>query len=209
MNLKLDPQFALDLNKSKYAVLDGFLDSIQVSSLLYELEAEDDGGEYDEDIEDEAEGEEDVLEITYSAKTQRAMRKNKIFWQEDDFGEDVDDLQQMMLSLVRQLNSSYGFSFKLIEARLGIYEPGKLISKSDEAEESLKKYNTVSFVIYLNSDWDEEDGGQLRLFLDKDNIEEIDPVAGRLVFVGDNLDYEITEVNTRRLGVTGVLLDRR
>lgn len=208
MNSKLDPQFALDLNKSKYAVLDDFLDSIQVSSLLYELEAQEDGEEYDGDYDDE-DGDDEVIEIAYSAKTERAMRKNKIFWQEDDFGDDVDDLQQMVLSLIRQLNSSHGFSFKLIEARLGIYEPGELISKSDEAEENLKKYNTVSFVIYLNSDWDEEDGGLLRLFLDKENTDEIDPVAGRLVFVADDLDYEITAVNRRRLGVTGVLLDRR
>lgn len=208
MNLKLDPQFALDLNKSKYAVLDDFLDSIQVSSLLYELEAEEDEGEYDEDFEEDG-GDESVLEVSYSTKTQRAMRKNKIFWQEDDFGEDVDHLQQKLLSLVRQLNSSHGFSYKLIEARLGIYEPGELIRKSDEVEAGTKKYNTVSFVIYLNSDWDEEDGGQLRLFLAKDSAEEIDPVAGRLVFVGDDLDYEISEVNRRRLGVTGVLLDRR
>jgi len=61
----------------------------------------------------------------------------------------------------------------------------------------------ISAVVYLNSDWTEEDGGKLRLFTD-DGIVEIQPLGGRLVaFQSDRFEHEVLPAGRERMSFTG------
>lgn len=75
-------------------------------------------------------------------------------------------------------------------------------------------HRRISFVLYLNTDWQPSDGGQLRLFLpnEETGIEEvvdIEPRAGHLViFRSDIMEHEVLPVTKERYSVTGWMLDQ-
>jgi SM-20-related protein len=62
----------------------------------------------------------------------------------------------------------------------------------------------ISAVVYLNSGWTAEDGGQLHLFLAGGEIFEILPVGGRLVaFQSDRFEHEVLPARRERMSFTG------
>lgn len=61
----------------------------------------------------------------------------------------------------------------------------------------------ISAVVYLNSDWAEEDGGQLRIFANGKIIEVL-PLGGRLVaFQSDRFEHEVLPARRERMSFTG------
>jgi SM-20-related protein len=66
----------------------------------------------------------------------------------------------------------------------------------------------LSVICYLNTDWKESEGGQLRIYLPNGSTD-IFPLAGRLVcFRSDLLEHEVLPATRERLSLTGWLLDR-
>ena len=69
----------------------------------------------------------------------------------------------------------------------------------------------MSVIFYLNTNWIPENGGNLIIYTNKNNIEtaiSIAPLAGRMVcFESDKLDHEVSETFVERLSVTGWLLN--
>ncbi|GAB3576776.1 2OG-Fe(II) oxygenase [Spirosoma luteolum] len=68
----------------------------------------------------------------------------------------------------------------------------------------------LSVICYLNTDWQEEEGGQLALFLPSNDGSEqtvmVSPVGGRLVcFESDRLEHEVRPATRERLSLTGWL----
>lgn len=62
----------------------------------------------------------------------------------------------------------------------------------------------LSAVLYLNPDWQDEDGGALRLYLAKGGHRDILPQAGRLVlFLSAEFEHEVLPPARERLSVAG------
>lgn len=92
-----------------------------------------------------------------------------------------------------------------LESHFAVYPQGAFYQKhldrfrDDDAR-------TLTAVLYLNDDWREEDGGQMRLYLDPDCRESLDvqPEAGTLVlFLSDRFWHEVLPARRQRLSVTG------
>jgi len=70
----------------------------------------------------------------------------------------------------------------------------------------------LSCVVYLNSDWHEHDGGQLRLYLDEDGgprYVDVTPAGGTLVcFFSARFWHEVLDAQRDRLSLTGWLRRR-
>ncbi|GAB3259852.1 2OG-Fe(II) oxygenase [Chitinimonas naiadis] len=68
---------------------------------------------------------------------------------------------------------------------------------------------TISVVFYLNADWQDEDGGALRIWLDnkdEDAWQDITPRGGRLVlFLSDRFWHEVRPAMQARWSLTGWL----
>ncbi|HET7811534.1 MAG TPA: 2OG-Fe(II) oxygenase [Steroidobacteraceae bacterium] len=61
----------------------------------------------------------------------------------------------------------------------------------------------ISVALYLNEDWREEDGGQLRLHLGSGH-QDVSPRGGRLVaFQSDRFEHEVLAARRERLSFTG------
>jgi len=62
----------------------------------------------------------------------------------------------------------------------------------------------ISAALYLNEDWAESDGGQLRIYTGGGASEDVLPLGGRLVaFQSDRFEHEVLPARRDRLSFTG------
>lgn len=95
------------------------------------------------------------------------------------------------------------FSF---EGHMAIYPPGSFYAKHLDQFQSVAQ-RKVSVILYLNDDWQPQDGGLLRIYLEgPEDSRHIDvlPQGGTLVcFLSDRFHHEVLPATRERLSVTG------
>lgn len=118
---------------------------------------------------------------------------------------------QVYLNRLKQLmefvNRSLYVSLKDFEVHQTIYPIGSFYKRHlDQFKKDDKR--KLSVICYLNEDWKESEGGQLRIYLPNGSTD-IFPLAGRLVCLrSDLLEHEVLPATRERLSLTGWLLDR-
>jgi SM-20-related protein len=109
--------------------------------------------------------------------------------------------------LVDYLNQTLFLSLKDIEIHKTIYPPGSFYKRHLDQFRT-DDHRRLSLICYLNRDWKEEHGGQLRIY-QQEAVVDILPCAGRLVcFRSDRLEHEVLPATRPRLSLTGWLLDQ-
>lgn len=109
--------------------------------------------------------------------------------------------------LVQHLNRSLFLSMKDYEVHMTVYPAGTYYKRHLD---QFKKddHRKLSVICYLNKNWKEEEGGQLRIYTDNESLDVL-PVAGRLVcFRSDVLEHEVLPATRQRLSLTGWVLDQ-
>lgn len=115
----------------------------------------------------------------------------------------LDRLHELTLFLNRNLY----LSLKDYEVHMTIYPAGSFYKRHLD---QFKKddHRKLSIICYLNHDWKEEHGGQLRIYL-PGGTKDFLPLAGRLIcFRSDQLEHEVLLANRERLSLTGWMLDQ-
>jgi SM-20-related protein len=115
----------------------------------------------------------------------------------------LDRLKQV----IAFVNQSLFLSLKDCEVHQTIYPIGSFYKRHLD---QFKKddHRKLSVICYLNKDWKEADGGQLRMFIGHES-KDILPIAGRLVcFRSDLLEHEVLPATRERLSLTGWLIDK-
>lgn len=127
-----------------------------------------------------------------SADLEKNIRGDKIQWLTK---EDLSEAQKFAWNFLENLklgfNRNLFFGLKDFETHTTVYPKNtfykkhidqfKITGQGMEAIDS--KFRKVSFIIYLNEDWNENDGGELKLFdLQNKEIQQILPRFGRAVF---------------------------
>lgn len=118
---------------------------------------------------------------------------------------------EVYLNRLRQLmefvNRTLYLSLKDLEVHRTIYPIGSFYKRHlDQFKKDDRR--KLSVICYLNTDWKESEGGQLRIYLPNGSTD-ILPLAGRLVcFRSDLLEHEVLPATRERLSLTGWLLDR-
>jgi SM-20-related protein len=105
------------------------------------------------------------------------------------------------------LNQSLFLSLKDVEVHKTIYPPGSFYKRHLD---QFKKddHRKLSVICYLNENWNETDGGQLRVYF-PDGSKDYFPIAGRLVcFRSDLLEHEVLPTERARMSLTGWMLDQ-
>lgn len=133
------------------------------------------------------------------------VRSDLIYWldrkhenaHENEFFDQVDDF-------IKYLNRSCFAGITAYEFHYSLYEPGSFYKKHvDQFNNNPgRKYSMIS---YLNSDWQESDGGQLLIHQNYNN-KKIAPTQGKTVFFKSNeLQHEVLVTHQRRMSITGWL----
>lgn len=110
-------------------------------------------------------------------------------------------------ALLISLNQNLFLSLKDFEVHMTIYPPGGFYKRHLDQFKA-DDHRKLSVILYLNKDWKEEDGGQLRMHLPQGE-KDIFPKAGRLVcFRSDTIEHEVLPASRERLSLTGWILDQ-
>lgn len=93
-----------------------------------------------------------------------------------------------------------------LQAHYALYPPGTRYARHRDRFRD-DDTRVLSSVLYLNRDWQDEDGGALRLYLSGDaKVPHVDiaPAAGRLVlFLSADFEHEVLPAKRERLSVAG------
>jgi SM-20-related protein len=109
--------------------------------------------------------------------------------------------------LVQHLNQTLFLSLKDFEVHMTIYPVGSFYKRHlDQFRQD--DHRKLSVICYLNQNWQQDEGGQLKMHLPDTSLE-ILPVAGRLVcFRSDEIEHEVLPAKRERLSLTGWILDQ-
>ena len=108
-----------------------------------------------------------------------------------------------MDGLRQALNRGLYLGLEDFECHFALYPPGAFYQKHlDRFRDDDRR--TVSAVLYLNDDWQPQDGGELRLYLPDGAEREVPPLGGSLVlFLSSDFPHEVLPANRERLSLTG------
>ncbi len=134
-----------------------------------------------------------------------AVRSDSIYWldrkhndkYENEFLDQIDDF-------IKYLNRSCFAGITDYEFHYSLYETGSFYTKHLDqfSNNPGRKYSMIS---YLNADWKESDGGQLKIYQSY-NDKKITPTQGKTVFFKSNeLQHEVLITNEKRMSITGWL----
>lgn len=133
---------------------------------------------------------------------QGSLRGDKIKWLNEN--EEVDDEVCKQFNQVRlQLNEECLIGLNCFEAHLAFYNIGQGYTKHIDAFNDGKNRRKISMVVYLNDEWSEKDGGQLRIYNENNEIiEDVLPVKGRAVFfISEKVPHEVIPCNKKRWSI--------
>ncbi|MBS1558460.1 MAG: 2OG-Fe(II) oxygenase [Bacteroidetes bacterium] len=117
---------------------------------------------------------------------------------------------QLYLERIDQLrefiNQALFLSLKDAEIHQTIYPIGSFYKRHLDQFKK-EDHRKLTIICYLNKNWKEEMGGQLRVYF-QNETKDFFPLAGRLVcFRSDLLEHEVLPATHPRLSLTGWLLD--
>lgn len=108
-----------------------------------------------------------------------------------------------MNALRVELNRALLLGLDELEAHYALYPPGARYARHRDRFRD-DDARVLSSVLYLNSDWQEEYGGHLRLYLPENIHVDIYPTVGTLVlFLSAEFEHEVLPATRERLSIAG------
>lgn len=137
----------------------------------------------------------------HSLQTQ--LRSDQIAWLEAGQSTACDIYLGMMEQLRLSLNQSLFLGLDHYESHFSFYAPGASYRKHLDRFQN-DDARTISVVIYLNEDWQVEQGGALRLHPHLLPTHDIAPIASRMVvFLSSEMLHEVLPATRDRMSLTG------
>ncbi|MFN0108889.1 MAG: 2OG-Fe(II) oxygenase [Blastocatellia bacterium] len=131
------------------------------------------------------------------------VRSDHIHWLDEQSLTEAQSLYRSAIEELRQeMNRQLFLSLSTYEAHFAVYPAGAFYQKH------LDRFNntderTISCTFYLNENWREEYGGQLRLYLPNTFVDVL-PTAGTCVlFRSDTFFHEVLPATETRFSLTG------
>ncbi|MBK6263429.1 2OG-Fe(II) oxygenase [Marivirga sp. S37H4] len=137
----------------------------------------------------------------------KSVRGDYIQWIDKDPGHPtVKHFMEEISALKDYINQSCYLGLKDFETHFAIY-PENTFYKRHVDRFQQNAHRVLSFVLYLNINWQKGDGGELALYLDNEK-KLIDPIAGRLLLFRSELEHEVLLAHKSRFSITGWMLDK-
>ncbi len=143
--------------------------------------------------------------------TENTIRGDEIMWLDDTTAtSDEAAFLQRIGEFVNYMNQTCYLGLREYEFHYALYPTGTFYKRHLDQFRSDSR-RKLSVVCYLNTDWNETDGGQLALYVPGSGSKPerqviITPTGGRLVcFESGRLEHEVLPATSERLSVTGWL----
>jgi SM-20-related protein len=137
-----------------------------------------------------------------------AIRGDFIQWIDKEKAPDsVNVYLNKLQGLIASLNRNLFLSLKDYEVHMTRYPAGSHYKRHLDQFKA-DDHRKLSVILYLNKDWKQEQGGQLRMYLPA-GAKDILPQAGSFVcFRSDTVEHEVLPASRDRLSLTGWVLDQ-
>ncbi|MDF9800416.1 SM-20-related protein [Catalinimonas alkaloidigena] len=137
----------------------------------------------------------------------KSVRGDYIRWiNPNDMMEVTANYVGKMRQLMEYLNYTCFLGLKDFEAHFAMYPAGTFYKRHVDRFHQ-KPHRVISTVCYLNENWKEKDGGQLRMFLPDEEFD-IAPLSGRMVCFRSEIEHEVQLTSRPRYSITGWMLDQ-
>lgn len=122
-----------------------------------------------------------------------------------------------MEELRLELNQALYLGLFGLESHLAVYPAGAFYKRHLDCfanADSSKPQRKISCIVYLNEQWQTDDAGELRLYLNRDGKDQsafidISPKAGRaVIFLSDTFYHEVLPARRERISLTGWFFTR-
>ena len=146
---------------------------------------------------------------TKSVQTQ--IRGDSTLWLEDLQEESLkNEISGFLQVLQQELNQALFLGLKRFESHFALYPAGSGYEKHIDNHQGLN-HRRITFVLYLNENWQQTDGGELSLFsqtLPDNKIHSIQPVLGNLIlFRSELFPHQVEASLQTRKSLTGWFRD--
>ncbi len=151
--------------------------------------------------------EEDRLRAAHIGKEQqrshiRDIRGDAIHWLNGE-----TDAQRRFLTEMTQLqdalNQQLFLGLSELEVHFAHYPPGMGYQKHLDSFQN-NNLRRITIVVYLNPDWQDDDGGELEIYDGDEVIATVRPLAGTLVcFVSEAFPHQVTITKRERFSIAG------
>ncbi|MFZ6844811.1 2OG-Fe(II) oxygenase [Undibacterium sp. RuTC16W] len=141
--------------------------------------------------------------IQIQTKIEAQLRSDQISWLSAGQSPACDQYLLRMESLRQQLNRDLFLNLDDYESHFAFYAPGAFYAQhKDRFQDDDRR--TISVVIYLNRDWQTEQGGALRLHLSDSESLDIAPEASSMIlFLSATMLHEVLPATRDRLSLAG------
>lgn len=183
--------------ENEYIVIDDFLSSHEVDLILNRFKDLLDGDAFRK----AGIGKQTLFQV------EEDVRGDLIKWIEPDKVSDSTAIYTDRIEgLLKILNRAFFLGLKDYESHFAMYPKGTFYARHSDNFRA-NSHRIISSVCYLNKNWQPENGGQLIIYKDGNNIE-IEPIAGRLVLFKSHLEHEVLTTTCNRYSITGWMLDQ-
>lgn len=135
----------------------------------------------------------------------QTIRSDSTLWL-DPSTDNISDQEAFMLKEIQRLNTDLRNFFRIglreVECHYSIYKPGQFYKKHrDTTAANNKRY--FSFVIYLNTTWNDGDGGELVGYNGDKVLFRILPQMGKMILFRSDIEHEVLPPTQMRFTLTG------
>ena len=146
---------------------------------------------------------------TISSQKNNTIRTDEILWLEGNEAQsDIQLFLAQIHQLAQTLNQALFLGLNEFESHFASYQPGTYYKKHKDqfATQNTRK---ISFVYYLNKNWQESYGGELKLYSPEDQLIQIVlPQENRFICFNSELPHEVATTHKPRYSLTGWLKTR-
>ena len=139
------------------------------------------------------------------AEVRADIRGDQVHWIEEAEAGPALQIVLTKLELLRlEINRNLFLGLFDIELHFAVYPPrAGYLRHLDRFQDDNRR--TLSVILYLNQDWQAEDGGLLRFWPEANGCAlEIEPIGGTLVtFLSERFWHEVAPTERQRLSLTG------
>ncbi|NDE10692.1 MAG: 2OG-Fe(II) oxygenase [Chitinophagia bacterium] len=136
---------------------------------------------------------------------QQKMRGDKIYWMDKEHDNVFEqEFLHQIEGFIDHLNNTCYTGINDYEFHYALYEQGSSYKKHKDQfkNDNNRKYSLIN---YLNENWEEENGGKLKLY-QENGVQEVSPNAQTAVFFkSDEMVHEVMVANRSRMSITGWL----
>ena len=141
--------------------------------------------------------------------TNQAIRGDYITWLDEHSEQPaIKAYFESMHALQQVMNQQLFMNLQELETHLALYPVDAVYQKHldqfSHGDISKNQYRQLSAILYLNKQWTNQNGGELRLHLNENEHLDFLPVEGRLVlFLSAKFWHEVRPANRERVSLTG------